>query len=113
LELRTKALHFILTRTENWNCEQKHQILFSRAAKVLEIATKSTVFCSENFGIANKSNLPTKATLKFQFFLFSSQLTAFLSATQRNFLKLRPRAVYFVQLRSETFGICQQKSNSN
>jgi hypothetical protein len=60
-ELRAKALYFVQPRSEKiLNREQKHRILFSRAAKILE-SRPQALSCStaqrKPFGIANKSNV--------------------------------------------------------
>jgi hypothetical protein len=83
--------------------------LSSRAAKNFGIASKSTAF----FAAAQRKfwNLPTEATQTILFCRAAKifgicqqkhlqlKLTAFGSVAQRNFLELRPKAVYFVQPR--------------
>jgi hypothetical protein len=74
---RPKAPYFVQPRSETfWNCDQKHCILFSRAAKHFGIANKSTAFCAA----AQRKNveLRTKA------FILFSRAVKILEFTNKN-----------------------------
>jgi hypothetical protein len=97
VESRTKALHFVQPCTEKiMNCEQKYFFLFSRAAKILESwkAVHFIQLCSENLWNCEQKSLG-----------IATKSIAFCSAAQRNFFELWTKALYFVQPRSENFGI--------
>jgi hypothetical protein len=91
LELRRKALYFVLPRSENFGISQQKQL-------------KLTAFCS---AVQRKiKELRPKAL----YFVENFQTTAYFVQSRRKTLELRSKALYFAQPYSENFGIVNKST---
>jgi hypothetical protein len=97
-ELRSKALHFVLPRSEKEIWRAKFfGISQQKPLKLTVIAIKSSVFCSsEKFGAANKSSVSC-STVRENFWNLPTKATQI----HRNRISFSRTA--------KAFGICQQK----
>jgi hypothetical protein len=114
----SNRLHFALPRSQKFrNCEQKHWILFNRAAKIFGIVNESTVFCSTTqrriLEFANKSNSNCLYFVqpRSEKFWNCEKKYCILVSHATKFFGIANKPLYFVQPRSEIFGIYQQKQN--
>jgi hypothetical protein len=101
LEFANKALYFVQPRGEKfWNCEQKHCILFSRAAKYFGVANKGST--GKMWNLSTKQLESTVCCSAAQRkFLGNQQKQLKLTASSEIFWNCETRALYFIRACSE------------